>query len=235
MLTRVIHPDDADTCYRSNHGICGIPSLLQQLGPNVTANVALGCDSTQMTWLQCRRCSILRASDWITKDGLQRQDSREGLVQAGRHGGREGVEGEKGQQQVYKRIHDLTQGQRDPLLQAGSYPQRSIAPDNWITVTYSVPTRRRRCPYYCVTFARGWVIDAFGLGKARELWPPVGCSGAGMASSCTVGHVVGAFCIRVRRPGADRGARVACCHNLGRTSDSLASSARAWGRYQDRR
>jgi hypothetical protein len=87
----MVHSNHTHTSHGSNHGICCIPALLQQVGPNATANVALRGDGAQVTWLERRRSSILR-----TRNGsLQRQEPCESLDQAGRHDSRGDVEREE--------------------------------------------------------------------------------------------------------------------------------------------
>jgi hypothetical protein len=55
MLTTVVHADNANASDGANHGICRIAATLQQVGTNMTANVALGCYGSKFAMTQYRR------------------------------------------------------------------------------------------------------------------------------------------------------------------------------------
>lgn len=83
--TRVIHPNDTHTRYRPDQSIRGISTLLQQLNPNMTTNLALRRHGTQMRRLQLRHSRRIRLPrNRIPQRRLQRQKTGDIMIQTSR-------------------------------------------------------------------------------------------------------------------------------------------------------
>lgn len=78
--------NSADKCIRR------VSTLFEQVGPNATADLALGRDRTEMSRFQCWWCSILWTRDWASKDSLKRAEPGEKLIRTGRHDGSDGAQ-----------------------------------------------------------------------------------------------------------------------------------------------
>ena len=66
----MVHSNYSDTSDSTDECVRRITALFEQIGPNATANLALGRDSAEMPWFQRWRCSILRIGNWASRDSL---------------------------------------------------------------------------------------------------------------------------------------------------------------------